>query len=166
MNTQWLSPKAEARITPGKGSGSFAIEPIAAGESVAGFGGYVTTRDVLNTLPDDQQHRSIQISDDLFMAPQPQPEPGDMINHSCEPNCVLLGGIVVIAWRDIAVGEELTFDYATCDDSDYDEFDCLCGAPNCRGRVTGHDWKLPALQEKYAGHFSPYLARRIVTLGR
>lgn len=164
MNTQWLSPKAEARLTPGKGSGSFAIELIHSGESIAGFGGYVTTRDVLDALPDDQQHRSIQISEDLFLAPQPEPEPGDMINHSCEPNCVLLGGIVVVAWRDIAVGEELTIDYATCDDSDYDEFDCLCGSANCRGQVTGQDWKLPELQSKYAGHFSPYLARRILGL--
>ena len=165
MNNQWLTPKAQARHTPGKGSGSFALEPIYAGESVAGFGGHVTTRDVLDALPEDQQHRSIQISDGLYMVPQSEPEPGDMINHSCEPTCVLLGGIVVIAWRDIAVGEELTFDYATCDDSDYDEFDCLCGSATCRGKVTGQDWKLPELQAKYAGHFSPYLARRIVTLG-
>ena len=37
----WLTPKAEARNAGGKGMGSYALEPIAAGESVAAFGGWV-----------------------------------------------------------------------------------------------------------------------------
>ena len=41
---------------------------------------------------------------------------------------------------------------------------CYCGKPTCRGVVTGSDWREPALQEKYAGWFSPYLARRIAAL--
>ena len=157
----WLSPKAQARPAGDKGMGSFVIEPIAAGETVVGFGGSVTTIDILETLSADQQHRSIQVADELYLTPSSNREAGDMINHSCEPNLGLLGSIVLVAMRDIEVGEELTFDYATCDDSDYDEFDCLCGAPSCRGKVTGQDWKLPELQEKYAGWFSPYLARKI-----
>ena len=161
MNMQWLTPKAEARPTPGKGMGSFAIEPIAAGESVAGFGGFVMTRESLSELTQTRQSRSIQISQDLYLAPAEEPEDGDMLNHSCEPSCVLLGATVVIAWRDIAVGEELTFDYATCDDTDYDEFSCLCGSENCRGRVTGNDWKIPELREKYAGHFASYIQHQI-----
>ena len=36
----------------------------------------------------------------------------------------------------------------------------------CRGRVTGEDWRNPALWERYAGHFSPYLERRIKALRR
>lgn len=158
---QWLTPKAQARPTPGKGIGSFATEPIEAGETVAGFGGYVMTRDSLNQLTEDRQSRSIQIARDLYLAPGEEPEDGDMLNHSCEPSCVLLGATVVIAWRDIAVGEELTFDYATCDDSDYDEFECLCGADTCRGKVTGNDWKRPELREKYAGHFASYIEYQI-----
>ena len=51
-----------------------------------------------------------------------------------------------------------------CDGSVYDEFDCYCGAHNCRGRVTGNDWKNPELWERYHGYFSPYLARRIEAL--
>ena len=141
--------------------GSFALVPIAAGETVVGFGGSVTTIDVLETLSADQQHRSIQVADELYLTPSSNREDGDMINHSCEPNLGLLGSMVLVAMRDIEVGEELTFDYATCDDSDYDEFDCLCGTAACRGKVTGQDWKIPELQEKYAGWFSPYLARKI-----
>ena len=33
--------------------------------------------------------------------------------------------------------------------------------PRCRHHVTGDDWQLPELQTRYAGHFSPYIQRRI-----
>ena len=164
MDANWLTPKAETRPTPGKGSGAFAIEPIAAGETVAGFGGWLMTRADLATLPEERQHRSIQVDADLFMVSSPEPERGDLVNHSCEPNCGLSGAILVVALRDIAVGEELTFDYAMGDASDYDEFTCRCGTPSCRGIVTGSDWRDPALQARYAGWFSPYLAARIAGL--
>ena len=36
----------------------------------------------------------------------------------------------------------------------------------CRGRVTGNDWRDPTLWKRYAGHFSPYLQRRINALQR
>ncbi len=39
-----------------------------------------------------------------------------------------------------------------------------CATPTCRGTVTGADWRLPQLHAKYAGWFSPYLARRIAAL--
>ena len=160
----WLTPKAQARSAGDKGMGSYAIEPIAKGNEVVGFGGFVTTRDILDTLPADQQHRSIQVAQALYLTPSANREPGDMINHSCDPNLGLLGSMVLVAMRDIEVGDELTFDYATCDDSDYDEFDCLCGTASCRGRITGQDWKLPELQEKYALWFSPFIAAKIAKL--
>jgi hypothetical protein len=69
--------------------------------------------------------------------------------------------MLVVAMRDIAIGEELCFDYAMSDGGDYDEFECLCGSLECRGVVTGRDWQLPELQLRYAGWFSPYLAQKI-----
>jgi SET domain-containing protein len=164
MDYNWLSPKAQARPAEAKGWGSFAVEPIRAGETVAGFGGWVVTGEVLATLSHDRQSRSIQIDADLYLVSDETPEAGDMLNHSCEPNCGLLGQTLLVAMRDIEPGEELCFDYAMCDASDYDEFRCMCGHPNCREVVTGSDWRDPALQEKYAGWFSPYLARRIAAL--
>lgn len=161
MDVNWVNPKTEARLTPGKGTGNFATELINAGETVAGFGGYVKTRLEIRSLSADQQHRSIQIDDDLYLVSDIHPEPGDFFNHSCDPNCVLISSQILVAWRDIAVGEELTFDYATSDSSDYDEFTCECAKPTCRGIVSGQDWRLPEVQKKYEGYFSPYLARRI-----
>ena len=63
--------------------------------------------------------------------------------------------------RDIAPGEELCFDYAMTDSSDYDEFQCACGASSCRGVVRGDDWKRPELQDRYRGYFSTYLKKRM-----
>ena len=65
------------------------------------------------------------------------------MNHSCEPNCGFLGNVILVTIRDIAAGEELTFDYAMSDGCDYDEFECRCGQPSCRGKVTGNDWMVP-----------------------
>jgi hypothetical protein len=64
--------------------------------------------------------------------------------------------------RDIAVGEEFTFDYTTCLTADFGDMDCSCGAANCWERVTGGDWKLPQLQEGYRGYFQPYIEAKIV----
>ena len=164
MDFTWLTGKAEAHPAGDKGWGSFAMEPIAAGETVAAFGGWVVPRAVLSTMSHDRQGRSIQIDDDLYLVSSDTPEPGDMLNHSCEPNCGLTGSVLVVAMREIEPGEELCFDYAMCDASDYDEFACLCGQPTCRGVVTGADWRDPVIQAKYLGFFSPYLVQRIAAL--
>lgn len=164
MDVNWLNPKAQARPAGEKGWGSFALEPIAAGETVTAFGGWVVDRLALAQMSHDRQSRSIQIDDDLYLVSDETPEPGDMLNHSCEPNCGLSGSILLIAMRDIVVGEEITFDYAMCDSSDYDEFACMCGAPTCRGVITGADWRDPLIQAKYDGWFSPYINKRIAAL--
>lgn len=145
----------------GRGSGSFAIESIDRGEVVAAFGGWVVDRRHLKMASEDRQARSIQIDDDLYLMSGDEPEPGDMVNHSCEPNCGMSGQIVVVALRSIEVGEQLTFDYAMCDGYPEVLFECECGSAGCRGRVTGDDWRSPELQKKYAGYFSPYLVRRM-----
>ncbi len=164
MDYNWLSPKAEARPAGEKGWGSFAVEPIPAGETVAAFGGWVIPTAALENLSHDRQSRSIQVDAELYLVSGETPEAGDMLNHSCEPNCGLLGQMLLVAMRDIGPGEELCFDYAMCDASDYDEFRCLCAQPACREVVTGSDWRDPVLQDKYAGWFSPYLVRRIAAL--
>ena len=59
------------------------------------------------------------------------------INHSCDPNCEtehIGDDIWIIAIRDIAPGEELTYEY-NLHDSDDDDADCHCGAARCRGTM-------------------------------
>lgn len=59
------------------------------------------------------------------------------LNHSCDPNCETEeenGRVWIKAIRDIAAGEELTYDYHLYD-GDPAEAPCYCGAPNCRGSM-------------------------------
>jgi SET domain-containing protein len=59
------------------------------------------------------------------------------INHSCAPNCETEeedGHIWINAIRDIAAGEEITYDYCLYDGGE-DEAVCNCGAKNCRGTM-------------------------------
>lgn len=157
MNTQWLTAKAQARPTENRGDGAFVIAPISRGETVAVFGGFPVTRAQLEGLPEERKRRSIQIDSDLFLVSGETREPGDMVNHSCAPNCGMRGDIIVVALRDIAVGEELTYDYAMSDASDYDEFHCACGAATCRGVIRGTDWRDATLTARYAGYFTAYV---------
>jgi SET domain-containing protein len=115
------------RVTPGKGSGSFVVSKISKGEMVASFGGNVIDQSELAKYSADRVSRSLQLNSDTYLLSGDNPEDGDMINHSCEPNCGIAGTSSVRAIRDIEVEEELTFDYAMSDSSEYDEFSCACG---------------------------------------
>jgi len=59
------------------------------------------------------------------------------LNHSCDPNCEtdeVRGRVWIKAIRNIAPGEELTYDYNLYD-GDEDEALCNCGAATCRGSM-------------------------------
>ena len=60
------------------------------------------------------------------------------LNHSCDPNCETVqevdGRIYIIAIRNVAAGEELTYEY-NLHDSDEAGADCYCGAGACRGTM-------------------------------
>ena len=160
--SSYLSPNLQAR-PKADGYGIFAREPLAKAELLAVFGGVVYPWDAFMALPERERSLSLQVEENLFLAPDKIGE-GDYVNHCCEPNAGLSGQIALVAMRDIRPGEEVCFDYAMSDTTPYDEFDCECGAVHCRGRVTGDDWRIPALQERYAGYFSPYVQRRIDAL--
>jgi hypothetical protein len=162
-NLSYISPKAEVRGSPIHGRGLFASEAFAEGEVVCVKGGYVFDRETLRAMPDWYASAEIQVAEDLYIGPLAEEErEGSMIfsNHSCEPNVGVRGQIVFVAMRAVAAGEELTHDWATTDDDDY-ELECNCGASNCRKLITGRDWQRRDLQEKYRGYFSSYLAEKI-----
>jgi uncharacterized protein len=69
-----------------------------------------------------------------------------LINHSCEPNCEsekLRGHIWITARRDIAAGEELTFDYGF-DVENWKDHPCRCSSKKCVGYIVAksHRWRL------------------------
>lgn len=91
------------------------------------------------------QSHLVQISHGAYYDPD---VPGRFINHSCEPNAIL-SGTMLLAIRDIFNGEEITFDYSTTMDDEIYTLDCLCGTTSCR-KVIRDFITLPAsLREKY-----------------
>jgi SET domain-containing protein len=158
-SSSYLAPGLVDRASgPGKGRGTFARVSFRKGSLLAIFGGRVMTRAELDAAPQDNRTNSVQIGQEHYMVPDVVGL-GDHINHSCAPNAGIAGQVILVALRDIRAGEEVCYDYAMTDTSDYDEFPCACGSALCRGFVTGNDWKLPELRERYRGYFSAYIER-------
>ena len=68
--------------------------------------------------------------------------PARFLNHSCAPNCEAVlqaGRIWIVARRNIAAGEELTFNYGY-DLTDYQDHLCYCGSPNCLGYIVAEEF--------------------------
>jgi len=136
-------PRYSRRGDASAGFGIFADAAIGAGEVV--FAGeersqrIVTRGHVERTwsaeaLADFRAY-AYPLSEELFILWDRDPGQWAPQNHSCAANTGYRG-LDVVALRDIAAGEELTLDYADfCDDA-MAPFDCRCGAPGCRGRIT------------------------------
>ena len=157
----WVDPRLVARPSSIEGLGLFATAAIAKGEAVGALGGRVIddvelrriarTRSRYNSAAIAEGH-SLLLEDDELIGRG---------NHSCDSNLWMRDAFTLEARRDIAAGEEVTVDYAMQTALPEWEMACNCGSPQCRGRVRGDDWTRPELQERYRGHFSPFLNRRI-----
>ncbi|SET63767.1 SET domain-containing protein [Nonomuraea wenchangensis] len=79
---------------------------------------------------------------------------GRLVTRGCDPNLWWSAPYALVVRRDVGRGEELTLDYATCTKAPGFVLECRCGAPLCRGRVTGEDWKRADLRERYGDHWS------------
>jgi uncharacterized protein len=81
------------------------------------------------------------------------------INHSCDPNIGMDGQISYVAMRNIQAGEELGLDCAMAMITDY-KLNCSCGSYKCRKLITGEDWKLKELQNRYDKYFSRFIYKK------
>jgi len=81
------------------------------------------------------------------------------LNHSCEGNVGFNGDGDFVARRPIKKGEELAYDYALAESNPRFRMECRCGAANCRGVITGDDWKDPAFREANLNYMLPRLRR-------
>lgn len=163
--SSWISPKT-VKGQPSKihGKGFFATQDIKQGELVAIKAGHLIDKETLDSNQDIIQHSQVQVTDDIYIAPMtPEELPESMIyyNHSCEPNLVMEGQIVLTAYRDITAGEELTIDYGTAF-NDGSVFECYCQTATCRKTVTGKDWQKKELQQKYGNNFAWFISRKLV----
>ena len=160
----WLDPRIEVRTSPIDGAGLFTTAPIFAGEVVIRWGGRPITDEELHTLEKrwretGEPYSCAAIGEGMSLL-QAADDPIRYGNHSCEPNLWLVDAVTEAARRAMVAGEELTFDYALATAVPW-SMPCRCGSPSCRGLITGDDWRLPELQERYRGHFSPFIDARI-----
>lgn len=125
------------------------------------LGGVSVPKSEIQEYWNSMGHVGIQIDEEFFIVPtaREELEQKGVFNHSCDPNIGFSSSVTFVAMKNVAVGEELVFDYAF-NESYHDGFVCQCGSFTCRKQISQEDWKLQNLQEKYREYFSPYLRKR------
>jgi len=172
-----INPKIEIRTTEseGKGLGYFASEDIKEGELIADWTKDGTKYDhplaEILSWPQNRRRKffkkSYQVDDEIYNGFHSDTEISEKdklfwcLNHSCDGNVWYVKKDYIVARRDIQKGEELGYDYCTTQANPVMNMKCLCAAKNCRGFIKGDDWKNKELQERYEGHFLPYIANKI-----
>lgn len=159
----WSHPSLYSKESGINGGGLFTSQPIREGEKVLVWGGVLVPYDKY----DEAKHkaRATTAFDETYCLTLPLGAPDsvdEFLNHSCDPNTWMASERKVIAKRNIGIDEEITTDFALWCDEDYLYAEiCGCGTALCRGRVTGRDWRLPELQQRYRGYFQPFINRRM-----
>lgn len=158
---RWLTPKAKPGDSLIHRYGIFATEHINQGEPINVFGGIAVPRSEINEYRKLVSHAGIQVSDDFFLVPASEEEIKEqgIFNHSCEPNVGFNSSVTMVAIRDIEAGEELVMNYAFME-TDFEAFECNCGAPSCRKTIDNNTWKDVDFQKLYEKYYSPYLQRK------
>jgi len=103
-----------------------------------------------------------QIGEDDFLLLDKLPL---LFNHSCEPNVGINKERELVALRDIAVGEEICYDYSAtvCTHSSW-SMRCKCGSSMCRKRI-GNILTVPlSIRKKYKakGLLSAFIRSELV----
>lgn len=148
--------------SPIEGIGMFATADIKCGDKLIAWGGkYTNKKGAAEVIK--RGYPVMQWDDDIFSFDSGEDLDEYAINHSCDSNTWMLDAYTLSARKNIKEGDELTIDYALFlfDEAHISNWICNCRSPLCRGRITGKDWKIPQLQERYKGHFSPLINKRI-----
>ena len=118
-------------------AGCYTSTPIRKGARVAEYTGHMMTKEAADQRYEDSLLTYLfglgdgtMVIDGHAMAM--------FINHSCDANREteeIDGHVWIMAIRNIAPGEEITYDYCLYDGDDDDEAMCNCGARKCRGTM-------------------------------
>lgn len=155
----WIDPRVEIRDSPLHGRGMFARESFGSNEVVLIWGGTVFTEAELKAGKAKPGSVTL-IEEGLYLGdPAGAPEADDFcLNHSCDSNLWMRDAITLVTRDVVEEDEELTIDYALWETNPTWRIGaCRCGSPRCRGVVSGADWKLQELQERYGDRFSPVI---------
>lgn len=147
--------KIEARLSPIHGNGVFATASIAAGERIIRYKGDLRTHDEVDEEYGGQEENGhtflFTVNDDYVIDGNHNSNVARWINHSCDPNCEAVveeddkgrshkDKVFIEAIRDIAAGEELTYNYGIVLEERHTPklkklWACHCGADNCTGTL-------------------------------
>ncbi|WP_372014707.1 SET domain-containing protein [Pseudoxanthomonas sp. 10H] len=147
--------KIVARKSPIHGNGVFAVAPIRKGERVIEYKGRRRTHaqvDADSGGDVDSGHTFLfTLNDDWVIDASYEGNDARWINHSCDPNCEAVTDedesgdsrkdrIFIEALRDIAAGEELSYNYGITLAERHTPrlkkiWACLCGSPKCTGTM-------------------------------
>ena len=136
-----------------KGKGVFATEELHAGDLVIDYTG---TDQWIWDIPEELWPYTFQVDYDRYVLPE-RDSFGWYLNHSCEPNCVILGRTRIVALSTIEKGEEVTIDYSTNVGWDGFAMVCHCGSRNCRGTIRSYRYLDPQLKGRYGACVSRFL---------
>ncbi len=142
------------------GKSVFAARAFKKGDVITQFTGEILHKSQLPKSYRGERDRYMQIGSEHFIGPSGNAD--DLINHSCDPNAGLKFkdcDIWLVAIKDIAVGEEIVWDYSTTLFENAWKIRCDCRKESCR-KVIG-DFALldEKLQKKYyrLGIVPPYI---------
>lgn len=155
-------PKIEVRRSPVHGNGVFAAEKIPAGTFVCEYRGERISREEAERRADARSRENpkapifvFEIDENFCIDATDTTEgnPARFVNHSCEENCEAVWNarerrLEIRALRDIAAGEELSFDYGF-GLVGFFEHPCRCGEKSCAGYIVARPLR-PALLRKLA----------------
>lgn len=142
-------PRWEVRESGIDGRGAFAVEAIPAGALVAEYRGRRITKSESVRECEAGNPYIFTLDDEWDLDGNVESNPARFINHSCAPNCevdIQDGRILIQALRDIAPGEELSFNYGY-DLEDYHEQPCRCGVAQCVGFIVAEEL-FPEVRQK------------------
>jgi len=139
----------EIRSSRIAGSGAFALQPIPAWTRLIEYTGERVSHEVADARYEDDEAKGIThtvlftVDDRTVIDAGVGGNESRFFNHSCGPNCqsrIIRGRVYLETIRDIATGDELTYDYEIPREGEDDEtaqrkWPCHCGAPNCRGTL-------------------------------
>lgn len=159
-----LHPAVEVRPSPVAGRGLFTSVDLPAGTAVSWLGGTLVDGAALRGLVgaglEETPVDSVQVDDDLHLVLAPGNR-NRFVNHACDPNLGWLDATTLATREDVAAGSELLVDYAmsVADESWF--LRCHCASYRCRQMVEGSDWRIPQLQQRYDGWWTPYVQRLV-----
>lgn len=145
------SKKVIVRKTKRHGNGVFARTAIRKGETIAKFDG--TIYDFYSNWTNDLYNHAIQFEKRRW---RDSKGIARLINHSCDPNCGIRNLFTIVAMRNIAPGEEITWDYGMTENYEW-RMKCTCGSPICRKTIGVYKTMPLAIRKKYKGYISEWL---------